>query len=179
VNEWSINAQVPGDRSIGDIIVLQRYRKMFVACNDNAYPYGVEVHCWDISSSTPAYEGYIHFEEYDINYNTSNLECHLRLVDVKTDRSDDVLAGCRMLALFQGWPSFNRSLELRKFDVNLNQLAEASIEYVYPCDPSYPGEFSNFVIDDNLGGRVLATYHQLTACPSPSRLLATDVPEDW
>ncbi len=179
VDEWNITGQIPGTRVICDVFALQRYRRVFVACNNDAYPVGIEIHGWDFSSGSLSYLGMAHWESYNFNGLFTHPDCHMRLCDMKVDRSDDVLAGCRITAMWQQHPVFNNTLEIRKLNVDLNVVAQASLEYIFPCDPSYPGEFSNWVLDYAHGGRIVGTYHRFTSCPDPPRMLVTDIPVGW
>jgi hypothetical protein len=102
---------------------------------------------------------------------------------MEVDRTDDILAGCRILVMFMGKPGANRTLELRKYDVDLNLINSASIEfnYVYTDDCFNQVRqmwFSNFVLDDEHEGRVVAIYDNFCV-PPPGHFGVAEAPADW
>ena len=105
----------PND-TISDIVVLQRYRRLYISAASQTGTWGVEVHSWDISQDPPVHLG-MTFVTASGFYDANSLpEAHQRFVDMEIDRSDDVLAGCRILVMFMGQPvkPGPMTLELRK-----------------------------------------------------------------
>jgi hypothetical protein len=93
--EWDISDVIGPDACISDILVLQRYRRLYVSCSSQTADWGVEIHSWDISQDPPVHLNDA-FETATGFYGTDSFqEAHQRFVDMEVDRSDDVLAGCR------------------------------------------------------------------------------------
>jgi len=186
VNEWDISSVIQSDGVISDIVVLERYRRLYISHSpdpEGPVSWGVSVSSWDISGADPVWletETYTQTGFYGTN---SFQEVHQRFVDMEVDRTDDVLAGCRIAVMFMGKPASNRTLEIRKLDVDLNTVAETSIEfnktYVDDCFGSTRQMwFSNFILDDENDGRIVAIYDNFCV-PPPGYIGVAPAPTDW
>ena len=166
VNEWDISGIITGGMVISDIVVLQRYRRLYIS--HSATSWGVEIDCWDISGTDPVWLNTTTTTVAGFYGTNSFQEVHQRFVDMEVDRTDDVLAGCRILVMFMGRPSTLRTLELRKYNVDLDLLNQASLDW----GSGTPDHWNNFVLDDMHDGRVVATYNG-------GYVGVTDKPTDW
>ncbi len=184
VGEYDISAAITGEQVISDIVVLQRYRRLFISASSNGGPWGVEVHSWDFSTDPPTYLGEVFTTQTNFYGTNSFQEAHQRFVDMEVDRTDSVFAGCRIMVMYMGQPGVNRTLELRKYDVNMNVINSSSLEFNFEYDENcwytyhYQMWFSNFVLDDLHGGRVVAIYDNF-CMPAPGQIGVTNVPVDW
>ena len=182
VAEWDLSSWIGGDRVISDIKVLQRYRRVYISRSNGFSPWGVRIHCWDFSSGDLVHVNDVLATQTGFYGTDSYQEVHQRFVDMDVDRTDSVLAGCRLLAMFMGKPSTYRTLELRKYDVHLNLLNQSSMEFYWFWSQSgydYTGWFSNFELDDEHNGRVVAIYDRFNN-PSPTGIVGvTNKPSNW
>lgn len=164
IKEWDISAIITGSMVISDIVVLQRYRRLYISHSYGSW--GVQIDCWDISGTDPVWLNNSATTTATGFYGTNSFqEVHQRFVDMEVDRTDDVLAGCRILVMFMGRPVSNRTLELRKYNVDLDLLAQESLEF------SGVDHWNNFVLDDMHEGRVVTTISGYVG--------VTNKPSDW
>jgi len=182
VNEWDISDIIGGDKVISDIVVLERYRRLYIS-RSPINGWGVQVDCWDISGDDPVYLNSNTFTVSGFYGTNSFQEVHQRFVDMEVDRNDSVLAGCRITVMFMGKPAEFRTLEVKKLDLDLNVVASASIEFnhVYVDDcfgTSRQMWFSNFVLDDMNDNRIVGVYDNFCV-PPPGYIGVTDQPTDW
>ncbi|MFH1675844.1 MAG: hypothetical protein ABIC40_02380 [bacterium] len=182
VGDWDISAYIGGDRCLSDIVVLQRYRRLYISCSNGWSPWGVRIHCWDISQDPPVHLNDALATQTGFYGTDSYQEVHQRFVDMEVDRNDDVLSGCRLEVMFMGQPSTNRTLELRKYDLDLNLLNQSSMEFFWDwwwTTYYYEGWFSNFVLDDQHDSRVVAIYDRFNNEAPNGIIGVTNKPSDW
>ncbi len=173
VDEYDISGIISGTRVISDIVVLQRYRRLYISRSPNS-GWGVHIDCWDISTDPPTWLNNATTTATGFYGTNSFQEVHQRFVDMEVDRTDDVLAGCRILLMFMGRPSVDRTLELRKYDLDLNLIASSALEFNF----GFNCWFSNFVVDDEHDGRVVCIYDRFTL-PPPGHIGVAEAPADW
>ncbi|HEX9746209.1 MAG TPA: hypothetical protein VGB30_12355 [bacterium] len=172
--DWDLSSVIASDAVISDLVVLQRYRRLFISYS--APSWGVNIASFDFSSGEIEYITKVYTTAPSFYGVNSFQEVHQRYVDMDTDRTDSVLAGSRILVMLQGLSNGLRSVELRKYDVDLNMLGTSNIEFPDVCGETE--RFSNMELDDVNGGRVLCTYMH-NVCASEPRMGVIDAPDDW
>jgi hypothetical protein len=179
VGDWDLSAYIGGDKCVSDIVVLQRYRRLYISMSNGWSPWGVNVEAFDISGDTPVFLNSALGTATGFYGTDSYQEVHQRFVDMEVDRRDDVLAGCRIMLMFMGQTDpGSRNLELRKYDLDLNLINQSSTSFYWDSPGVGPGWFSNFILDDQHEGRVVCTYDRFNLSGPGIVGVAPAVP-DW
>ena len=185
VATWDLSTWLNGEMVISDIVALQRYRRFYISSSKGSWPEAQRVQGWDFSTGDAVYLGYVDLTTNSPLYTNNRPDAHQRFVDMEVDRSDSILAGCRLLAMQQGdvGSTTQRTLSLAKLDVHLDSLATSTIAYSHPYVDDIFGKdramaFSSMCLDDINGGRIISIYYNF-GVPPPGYFHVGDAPSDW